>query len=206
MGGRPRQMSGNLEQVKARLREEALRRRSALSALEVREKSEQIARRAVVLREYEAAHTVMLYMPVRNEVDTRSIINHCYRNGKRVTLPRTLKASHMIIPVELTPDATLVRGEYGILEPPPSATVIAVCEVDFVFVPGVLFSEHGVRLGYGGGYYDRLMSAQEYRAFSCALCFEIQLVKHIPHGQFDRLVDRIVTESRVIDPAKPAVR
>jgi len=146
----------------------------------------------------------MLYSPVRGEVDTRSIAELAWAMGKVVLLPRTLRAERRIVPVVFEPGQTLVRGEYGIPEPPRGSEEVNVRHLQLVCLPGVAFGLDGSRLGYGGGYYDRLLRDPGFRAATCGLAFDLQVLCRLPRDPFDSTVDMVVTETRVIRPAPPS--
>jgi len=75
-------------------------------------------------------------------------------------------------------------------------------EVEMIIVPGVVFDLHGHRIGYGGGYYDRMLESigqnKGTKACLIGVCFECQLVDTIPIEKHDMPVSRIITEERVI--------
>jgi 5-formyltetrahydrofolate cyclo-ligase len=100
------------------------------------------------------------------------------------------------IVTEVTP------GYRGIPEPLPTLPRIDESAIDWVLVPGVAFSPEGRRLGYGGGYYDRLMSTLNPAAARIAGAFDAQIAARIPAASHDLSVDMIVTKSRILpDPA-----
>jgi 5-formyltetrahydrofolate cyclo-ligase len=82
---------------------------------------------------------------------------------------------------------------------PAGADVVTVEDVDVVIVPGVAFDRRGGRVGYGGGFYDRLFSRAP-AVPTVAVAFAVQLVDEVPEGRSDRRVDAIVTEDEVIRP------
>ncbi len=90
-------------------------------------------------------------------------------------------------------------GYRHIPEPLEHCAVVAGAEVDWVLVPGVAFDIAGRRLGYGGGYYDRLLPLLPADATRIAGAYEIQIVAAVPFGPHDLTVDAIVTETRVVD-------
>ncbi len=146
----------------------------------------------------------MLYSPVRGEVDTHGIAELAWAMGKVVLLPRTFRAERRVVPAVFESGRTLVRGEYGIPEPPPGARELAVSDLELVCLPGVAFGLDGSRLGYGGGYYDRLLRDPKFRATTCGLAFDLQVLCRLPRDLFDATVEVIVTETRVIRPPQPS--
>jgi 5-formyltetrahydrofolate cyclo-ligase len=187
-----------VKEDKIQLRRDVLVRRRALSRSDVAEKSRVISEKLIMLEAFRRAHSVMLYVAIKNEVDPSYVIEVCRALGKQVLLPRTIREPRAILPVVLEPGDTMEPGEYGIPEPPKTARVVPVRSLDLVLVPGVAYSLSLARLGYGGGYYDRLLKDREYRAHSVGLAFEVQIVDSIPLGHFDRKVDAVVTEDRIL--------
>lgn len=171
--------------------------RKSLDKEEVLQKSDLVTANLLSLPEFIASRVVLLYVSFRNEVDTSGIIQACHKAGKTVALPRTIRSARKLVPVVYEPGAPLTPGEYGIPEPVNSCE-IATGDLDFVCVPGVAFSVNGARLGYGGGYYDRLLADPAFRAFACGLAFDFQVVKDVPVSSLDRPVNAIVTEFRII--------
>jgi 5-formyltetrahydrofolate cyclo-ligase len=95
------------------------------------------------------------------------------------------------------PAGQLRPGMWGIPEPDPArAPTVAPAEVEFVLVPGVAFDPRGGRLGYGGGYYDRLLTAVATDTPRVAAAFEVQMVDEVPMAPGDQRVDRVITEVR----------
>jgi 5-formyltetrahydrofolate cyclo-ligase len=91
-------------------------------------------------------------------------------------------------------------GHQGIPEPLPHCRTLDLAAVDWVLVPGVAFDRDGRRLGYGGGYYDRLLPLLSPRAARIAGAFDLQIVARVPAGPHDITVDAIVTPSEMIVP------
>jgi 5-formyltetrahydrofolate cyclo-ligase len=90
----------------------------------------------------------------------------------------------------------LVPARFGLLEPDPNRMRVASPnEADVIIVPGVAFDREGRRVGFGGGYYDRLLSGNG--ALAVALSYEGQLVEKAPVDAHDVPVDVIVTERAI---------
>lgn len=167
-----------------------------------------VTARIAALPSFIAARTVLLTLPFRSEWDTLPLIELALASGKTVAAPRVNRATRMLELHALTGSArALVPGAYGVPEPDANADRVAPESVEWVLVPGVAFDRTGRRLGYGGGYYDRLLPLIG-RAPRVAGAFDVQLVDRVPWAPHDVCVDVIVTESQtlVIPPPGPAAR
>ncbi|MDW7649787.1 MAG: 5-formyltetrahydrofolate cyclo-ligase [Bacillota bacterium] len=189
-----------MEEKKA-LRKDVLSRCNLLSREEVEQYSEQIADRLFNLPEYRAAETVMFFLNFGSEVMTLKMVPQALAQGKRVVAPKTEhKERRMILSEILDVEDDLAPGMWNIPEPrPDKLRILQPADIDFVVVPGVAFDEEGNRLGYGGGYYDRFFTQIRDGVPLVALTFEVQIVDRVPVAPWDRRVDMIVTEKRVID-------
>lgn len=157
---------------------------------------EAIARRVIALEAFCRARTIGLYSPVRGEVPTASIFAAAVSCGKRVAYPRVCGAEDMEF-VTVADLADLQRGSFGVAEPVGRDTV-AVSELDMLIMPGVAFSLSGWRLGYGKGYYDRLLCREKPAGPLAGICYEGQLVPALSGEAHDVPVQLIVTEARVV--------
>lgn len=182
---------------KKELRRKILACRDALLPHERHEKSELITERILAWPAYQEARTVLLYAGVRSEVETEALTRQSLKAGKRVLMPRCVPATRDLILVPIQKWEELERGFFGLLEPPLPTTPIAPEEPDLVVVPGVAFDADGFRLGYGGGYYDRLLRRLGTH-LSVALAFELQLVPRVPRAAHDLPVAYVATEKRLI--------
>jgi 5-formyltetrahydrofolate cyclo-ligase len=158
-------------------------------------KTQEIAERFFSLREYRDAKNILLYYPFRSEVDTTVIITRAVADGKRVILPRVFGKTLQLFYVEdIKKD--LRPGTYGIMEPDiDSCAPAGYTEPDIVVVPGVGFDRHKNRLGYGGGFYDRLIPKLKKNIQKIALCFHVQIIDSIPSFAHDIRVDKVISES-----------
>jgi 5-formyltetrahydrofolate cyclo-ligase len=186
--------------VKRSLRRTVCSLRDSLTPGEIRQKSSRIARKLYLLPAYRQAQTVMFFLSFRSEVDTREMVDESMARGKRVLVPRSVPATRQLTPsVLLDPGRDLAPGAYGIPEPRlASLRPAPPGEIDLLIVPGVAFDPQGHRLGYGGGYYDRFFPLLRPGVPLVALAFELQVLDEVPVEEWDRPVDWIVTEARVI--------
>ena len=193
-------MDDNIRQHKAFIRETMRALRDALDPEERAAKSLLIKSNLFSLPEIMSASSLMFYVSFRSEVRTEPMIRHALSLGKQVIVPITdLKNKRLQLSQIKDFDEDLAPGTWGILEPKPGKIrPVAYSDIDVVVTPGLAFSEQGWRIGYGGGFYDRLLRESKIKAY--ALAFEIQIISgDIPHNpERDVPVDYIVTEKRVI--------
>ncbi len=188
--------SHRLKARKRAVRRAAIERRDLLSEDERSAKSERIVERVLALPEVGAAGSVMAFWSFGSEVQTLALIERLHGSGTRVVLPRVVEGE--LEAVAYAPGDPVTAASFGAMEP-AGPEVVPAEEVDLVIVPGVAFDRRGGRVGYGGGFYDRLFSkAPSVRAV--AVAFALQLVDEVPQGGSDSPVDVIVTEDEVIRP------
>lgn len=193
-------MSNTMREVKKSLRRSVIEARDKLSQTEIKEKSQAIAEKFCQLESFQKADTIMFFLSFGSEVDTWPLIEKSFEDRKTVVVPRPEKKEKKLIPSQLINwEEDLTPGVYGILEPLPEKTrPVDPQKIDLLVVPGVAFDINGNRLGYGGGYYDRFFERLRSDVPLAAIAFEIQMVDEVPVTPWDRKVDLLITEDRVI--------
>lgn len=192
-----------LREAKLALRRQLLARRDAMPPDVRSAASEAIVRGITDLPEFAAANAVLLTLAFRSEWNTLALVRAALAAGKTVAVPRVDVEARMLELHALSdPAREIVAGHMGIPEPLPESPRVSRDAIDFVLVPGVAFDLAGRRLGYGGGYYDRLIPLLSPRAARIAGAFELQLVDRVPAAPHDIAVDTIVTESRTLAPGR----
>jgi len=192
----------SITEEKRALRRRILSLRDALSADDMRERSAQIARRVTQLQCYRAARTRLLFASFGSEVRTDALLKETVASEARLILPRVAGGRDELALYEVADfEADLAPGTWGIPEPiAERCPEVALCEVDFILVPGVAFDRRGGRLGYGGGFYDRILRARldliESGA-AVAIAFALQIVDRVPRRESDVLVPLVMTEDGV---------
>lgn len=188
--------SSELLQAKAALRKEVIARRDAADG-EMRNRAAQaIIRDLLELPAYRAAGTVAAYASFGSELGTSAFIAKTLADGKQLILPRINRAQRALeLRHVIDPAADLVAGVWGIREPAEHCEIVPVAMIDFMLVPGVAFTQDGARLGYGGGFYDRLLASLDRRTARIAAAFQLQIVEQLPEGPQDQRVDVVVTEN-----------
>ena len=192
-----------LHEAKLALRREVLARRDGLPAEVRAAAAAAIAQRVVALPEFAAASAVLLTLPFRTEWNTLPLVHAALAAAKTVVVPRVDRQTRMLELHSVSdPDRDVVPGHLDIPEPRAERPRVSRDAIDFVLVPGVAFDLEGRRLGYGGGYYDRLLPLLPARAARIAGAFDIQIVARVPAAPHDVRVDAIVTESRAVERAR----
>jgi 5-formyltetrahydrofolate cyclo-ligase len=180
---------------KQAIRQTIQEKRDLIPSEERKIKTQEISKRFYSLKEYRDAKNILIYYPFRSEVDTTVIIKRIIADGKKVILPRVSgKALELFYIKDIKKD--LKPGAYGIMEPDRGLCVPAkYTEPDLVVVPGVGFDRHKDRLGYGGGFYDRLLPKLSKNIQKIALCFQVQIVDLLPSFAHDIRVDKVISEN-----------
>jgi 5-formyltetrahydrofolate cyclo-ligase len=192
-----------LRDAKAALRARVLAARDALPADIRASASAAIAARIQAREDFLAARCLLVTLPFHNEWDTTALVRAALEAGKTIAVPRVDKDARMLELHQITDLARDVGlGYRSIPEPLPDCPRIARDEIDFVVVPGVAFDCEGRRLGYGGGYYDRLLPLLSPRAPRVAGAFDVQIVDRVPVGPNDIAIDGVVTESRALSMSR----
>ena len=192
-----------LHEAKRAVRERVLALRDAWPEAERAAAALAIAERIALLPSFAAARAVLMTLPFRSEWDTLPLVRAALAAGKTVVLPRVDAARRMLVLHAIRdPAADVAPGYRGIAEPGLACPVVAPGAIDWVLVPGVAFDAAGARLGYGGGFYDRLLPLFAGGTPRVAGAFALQLVTRVPSAAHDLKVDTIVTERQTI--AAPA--
>ncbi len=188
--------------MKDELRRRVTAARAALPTQARAAFSAAISERLAALASFRRAGTVAAYMSFGAEFDTHAFVRRVLDDGKILLLPKINKSRHALDLYAVHDlDVDLVAGVWGIREPDPRRCRLVddVGGVDFVLVPGVAFDRDGNRLGYGAGYYDRLLARIPLSAARVAAAFGVQVVEAVPHEAHDLPVATIVTESESFD-------
>ena len=187
-----------LIELKRRLRAAAHLRR--LRQAEPEQHSRMIFQRLVQLPEYARAATVLCYVSFRNEVSTHAFIQQMWADGKRVVVPYCT-ARHLEL-FRLNGFDDLAPGTLGILEPKAqlrgqSDRCARVQDLDLFVIPAIALDRQGGRIGYGKGYFDRLLPGARADALLAAVAFECQLFDALPMLPYDVRVDAVITENAI---------
>ncbi len=177
--------------------------RRALAKTSVQAVGKNIAQKIMAHSFWKNVQRVLLYVSVRNEVDTTDLIQNALERGVKIYLPRCRPDEPGSMDIACIQCLTqLQKGAFGILEPHPNECPAQTdAKIDVAIIPGVAFDRRGRRLGYGGGYYDRLLDGNNFETCLCVgIAYDFQLVDELPCEPWDKHMNAIVTEKEEIWP------
>ncbi len=175
------------------LRRKLLTHRQALSVNNWQSSSERICDRLANCVEFINAYTILVYQSNRQEPTLDRLFTH---TTKQWGLPRCVGKD--LYWHYWQPPQPLVNGHYGILEPDPELPRLPVENVDLLLVPAVAIDRRGYRLGYGGGYYDRLRTDPHWRKIpTIGIVFDFAYVETLPIDPWDLPLDAVCTEEQL---------
>lgn len=183
----------------------ALRRhfRAVRDALDTHdERSAMICARIAALPVYQAAHILHCYLPMRSEVNTLPLLRLAMSQGKRVVVPVVYQGTRELAHswLESLDESERETGVLG--TPQPRSLNLTIAGVwDVIIVPMLAFDRNGYRLGYGGGYYDRLLGRTH--APSVGAAFAVQETTSLHRERHDIPLDWIVTEHTCFEGGNP---
>jgi len=190
----------SIREQKRRIRRSILAVRRGLSETERLARSRRVWERVAALSCYQQAREVLGYMAFDHEVLTDGLIRQALASGKQMVLPmvQSDRQSLALYAIEDL-ECDVAPGYCGIQEPQPQRTrAVAPESLDLVLVPGVAFDLRGRRLGFGAGFYDRLLTQLPRDIPTVGLAFDFQVIPRLPSQPHDVMLDAIVTESYVI--------
>jgi 5-formyltetrahydrofolate cyclo-ligase len=192
--------TASIRERKRHIRRTVLALRQALPAAEHLAWSRMVWQRLTSLSCYQQARVILGYMAFEKEVLTDGLLRQAIASQKQVVLP-VVQAEGQQLALYAIQDVEhdVAPGYRGILEPQPTRThPVALETLDLAIVPGVAFDTEGGRLGFGVGFYDRLLSRLHRAIPKVGMAFEFQVVPRLPRQAHDVALDAIVTEKRVI--------
>ena len=212
----------DLASRKSLLRKRILAQREQLPEVLHDQYSLVIARRLAEMPAYQQSEVVLAYMNFGTEFDSRIWVMQVLADGKRLVLPKVNRDTDQLDLYRVHDlESQLTAGLWGIAEPVPERCerLTDLNEVEFALLPGVAFARNGARLGYGGGYYDKLLMKQpairpsgqtaltkslvmvrmKPHPVLVAAAFALQVVQDVPQEATDVRVEWLVTEQGIID-------
>ncbi|MBT0721248.1 5-formyltetrahydrofolate cyclo-ligase [Tatumella sp. TA1] len=193
-------MELSLKPQRHALRQHMRQLRRSLSDAQHYAASQQLAEHAILFSVIEQSRNIALFLPIDGEINTRPLIARLWHLGKRVYLPRIdpLSPTRLLFQ-RYTPDTQLVKHHLGMLEPQEDLSECCQFEeLDVVGVPLVAFDSHGHRLGFGGGFYDRLLADwQQTHVFPIGIAHDCQHLDNLPIEPWDVPLPAVITPTKL---------
>ena len=186
--------------VKTIYRQSILQGRAALNASDITQLSESILKLAHKGLDISTCEALGGYFAANNEVSIEAIIKTRLQKKLTTTFPviSSNQSMAMVNPENLK---KLSKNKFNILEPVSGNEVLPI-EHDMIIVPTVGVDKNGFRVGYGGGYYDRLLKPildKKNRPLIIGLVYDFQLIDDLINEEHDIKLDVVVTEKQVIN-------
>lgn len=187
-----------IDGAKLALRDQLVTARGRLPLTELAERGRRVADLLLDAPEVRRAATVAAYVSVGREPGTGALLDALAEAGKRIILPKLLADSDLDWAAYTGADALVSAGR-GLLEPTaPALGLDAVATADAVIVPGLAVDRTGLRLGRGGGSYDRALGRVPIGTFTCVVLNDDEILDLVPAAPHDRRVTAAVTEQRLL--------
>lgn len=183
--------------MKKDLRQMMLKKLRELSKIQKSDLTERIHASLFKSDIWKQAKVIGITLSTDIEWDTYGIIDQAWRENKDVYIPITDEAAHTMRYCLIHSFDDLQLGAYNLYEP-SNQDAKYQCDksaIDLMIVPGVVFDQHGYRIGFGKGYFDRFLS--DYQHQTVSILAEFQLIEEIPINAYDISVDYLVTEAKI---------
>ena len=136
------------------------------------------------LKTYKNARTIASYRAIDGEVSPEELHNEWRANGKCICYPRVIGSTEL----EFAVADSWRSYRYGY---EPIGKSVPLDSIDLMVVPGVAFTRNGQRLGFGGGFYDRILA--QFNGYSVGLAYPFQICEVIHTDAWDMSVDLVLT-------------
>ena len=184
---------------KEAVRKMMIRRRNDLTLNEVDSLSRKIEENLFSCKDFLNRDYVLYYLSFGKEVRTDSMIEHSLKLGKAVYVPRIIKNKNKLEICEIKNLKTDFEfNDFGIREPFGVPAALST-KIDAIVVPGVAFDCSGGRIGFGGGYYDKLFVELLGNSLCLGLAYDFQLVDSLYQDVWDKKVQKIFTEKDTLN-------
>ncbi len=185
---------------KKEIRKKILAARDKYTKEQIDEISEVIFEKIKRLSCFQEAKTIMMYVTFGKELNTIDFMQYCIDQGKLVVTPVCNPENRtMVLAVTKEYPAGFEPTSMGIMEiPRENAVALDPKALDIIITPGLGFTLEGDRIGYGGGYYDRLFRLMNKNTILISPTFDEFIVESLPMGKYDRPVDIVISEKRSI--------
>ena len=191
-------MTAEVSHQKRALRAELWERRRNMKATEREHATETISAHLRDLVTAYDARTIAAYLSANDEPNIRPFLNWAQEHGVRVLFP--VSRDDGLLDWTIGDGETEQEGLFGMPEPVGELlSPSALDDVDLIIVPAASVDRHGMRMGWGRGYFDRTLGSMEKCPPVYAVIFDRELVDSVPTEVHDRGVDGAVTPSAIVE-------
>ena len=173
---------------KTALRKQIREKKRAMTPAQIENASHDLGLQFAASPLYKEAKTIYGYLPYNQEVRTIPMLEQALREGKRVAVPKVYGDEMKFIYLD---DLSKVEKGYSGIPEPVEDGPVADDSTALVLMPGLAFDPQGHRIGYGGGFYDKFLSAEPSHP-TLALCYDFQMLPYLETEEFDMPVDCVL--------------
>jgi len=182
--------------LKKDLRKQIMKTRNNLSINELNEKSIKVFQTLKNEKSYLDKSNILSFMSFGSEINMDYVNKDLIARNGYVLLPKVNETKDALEIYKVTSYDDFVLSDYKILEPDPAKCQrIPYKDIELILSPGVVFDRKGYRIGYGGGFYDRLITETSSECVVIGVGFDLQLVDTVPKEDHDRQLDALITET-----------
>jgi len=179
---------------KKNIRKKYLIMRKALKKQDVEMMSARIIKRIKTM-DGGKAESILMYVPINNEVDLLPLARDLYLDRKKVLFPRLIGYKDIVPYIIDDLFFDFKPGSYNIPEPD---TRPFKERIDLALIPGIAFGRDGNRIGYGKSYFDRFLKVAKIKKI-IGVCYDFQILDELPHTESDYPVDVVLSEKSLIE-------
>jgi 5-formyltetrahydrofolate cyclo-ligase len=184
---------------KAAVRKMMIRRRNDLTLDEVVDFSREIEANLFSSEDFLSRDSILYYLSFGKEVRTDAMIARSLKLGKKVYVPRIIKTENKLEICEIENlDTSFDINAFGIREP-SGVSVASPTKIDSIVTPGLAFDSSGGRIGFGGGYYDRLFMELPGNSLRLGIAYDFQIVDSLHQDVWDKKVQKVFTEKDTLN-------
>jgi 5-formyltetrahydrofolate cyclo-ligase len=182
-----------INQTKALLRERLKQIRAQVTPDMAEAASQNVWNALSGFHDFKNASGIGAFVSLPSEINTFSILEGSLKTGKKLFLPKTVKDKTHFDFYPIHDFKNLTTGAFGVLEPNGNHPA-DWNELDLVLVPGLAFDPQGNRLGFGKGYYDRMLPRLKKTTLVIGVAYTFQIVDQVPHTSEDFPMKALLTE------------
>jgi 5-formyltetrahydrofolate cyclo-ligase len=182
----------DIGEQKRTLRHQLTQRRDHLSPSKREQAAQTVVTRIASLADYQRADTVLTYMSFGSELSTADLVQRILQDGKQLVLPRMV-GKRLTLHRVSDPETDTVPGCWGIPEPTANLKEVAARDISLFLLPGLGFDIDGGRIGYGRGFFDRLLA--DSNGIRAGIGYDEQLLPAVPMAPWDQRLNWVITPS-----------